>query len=177
MTPSRTWSGGCAAEIEIRFHFSLRLCLTLLLLHACVIVLLVLTLAPALALALTSLSSLSLFACRSLPCLGWSRHALVLGIAHDDDTWTLMEAGGRMFEARLEEGVVYGASLVFLRWVTGQQRRVAAVLFSDSSDPAALRRLRARLCIAKAQSASEQSAASARARDAARMRLRMQNNT
>lgn len=142
MALSRSWSGGCVAEIELRFRFSARLFLSLLILQSSVFALLVLMLEPIHVLVSAAPLVLSLMACARLPCVGWSRHVPILASAHDDGSWSLVERGGRILEGRLLAGRVFGSSLVFVRWQTNR-RRVTAVLFPDSCEAAALRRLRA----------------------------------
>lgn len=141
----KKWSGGCAADIEIRFRFSVRLFLSILILYVFALALLMLMSAPVQVLLATGLLALSLMACARLPCVGWSRHTLIGATAHDDGSWTLTERSGRSLEGRLQAGKVFGSSLIFVCWQTADQRQAEAVLFADSCDALALRRLRAHL--------------------------------
>ncbi len=137
--------GGSGPAIDLRFRFSPVIALTCLVIHGLAFIMLVMLLHPALAVAGSALLGISAARAMGMPGLGRSATAIAHASWHDDQTWTLIERGGRAFEATLTGGVSLGHSLVFLRWRCPGGHGVFAVTGAGGLDPVTLRRLQARL--------------------------------
>lgn len=138
------------ATIDLALRPSLRALSCLFWLHVGVLVLALVALRTGPVLALLALAMAgSWFWTRRHPAFGHGRRALTRLTWHAEGAWTLHDASGASFDAELLGSSLVHDALLVLNFRLKQGGRRSRVLLGDEIDDESLRRLRARLRMAR----------------------------
>jgi len=132
--------------LDLAPRASLRALTLLMFLHGSLGLVLLLSQSPAwLTLLLLGAIALSWLRLRRHPVFGFGEQALARLTWHAGSNWTLHEAGGATFEARLDGDSLVLPGLLVLNFRCADGARRSRALLGDELDEEPLKRLRARL--------------------------------